>query len=103
MIENILYNKLIPQCNKGKQPFVEGLSNWYSISRLLIEHETSRHLVSAMCTFIKRRSSLCRVDAQLVTQFEKQCSYWRLVLQRLVATVKLLGALSLGFKYHDDS
>jgi hypothetical protein len=39
----------------------------------------------------------------MIKEYEKQTNYWRQVLKRAVATVKLIATLGLGFREHDSS
>jgi hypothetical protein len=38
----------------------------------------------------------------MIKEYEKQTNYWRELLKRIVATVKLLATLGLGFREHDQ-
>lgn len=88
---------------KDKNSFVDGFSNWACASRLLEEHECSKMHATAMFTFIKRSNSKNRIDTNLATQIDKECMYWRQILHRVVATVKLLAKLGLPFRGHKES
>lgn len=95
--------KLFPDPKKNKCSFVDGFSNWASVSRLLEEHENSKMHATAMFAFITRCNSKNRIDTHLATQIEKECTYWRLLLHRVVATVKLLAKLGLPFRGHTET
>ncbi|KAG6937963.1 zinc finger MYM-type containing 1 [Chelydra serpentina] len=56
-----------------------------------------------MCKFVQRCKLSGRINSVLLAQFEKECSYWRKVLKRVVATVKLLSSLRLPLRGHDES
>lgn len=86
-----------------KQAFVDGISNWGCIANLIKKHETSKYHMEAMWTFVTRKKQVNCIDTQQLIQYEKKCSYWREVLRRIVATVKLLSRLGLAFRSHDET
>ena len=56
-----------------------------------------------MITYSKRLVQEGRIDTEIVRQLKKQQHYWREVLKRVVATVKLLSAQGLAFRGHRES
>jgi hypothetical protein len=52
--------------------------------------------------YVKRSKSVGGIESELTKEYEKQTNYWREVLKRVAATVKLLATLGLGFREHDS-
>ncbi|GBN94788.1 hypothetical protein AVEN_129319-1 [Araneus ventricosus] len=51
----------------------------------------------------KRSVILGRIDTQLAKQLHEQQNYWREVLKRIVAAVKLLASLGIVFRGHREN
>jgi hypothetical protein len=82
---------------------VEGFNDWKNVSKALAEHESSKEHITCMCTYHRRCSIVGRTDTELTKQLESNRLYWREVLNRIVATVKLISGLGLAFRGHDES
>ncbi|XP_031336217.1 zinc finger MYM-type protein 1-like [Photinus pyralis] len=82
---------------------IVGCNDWKNICRILTDHERSQEHVKSMCCYNKRRLSSGRIDAELCKQLKSEENYWREVLKRVVATVKLLGSLGLAFRGTNDT
>lgn len=95
--------KLFPDPKQTHQVLVDGYSDWSRTTRVLNNHETSKSHLTAMVKMLTRSKLTSRVDVQLITQVEKEKCYWRQVLYRVVATVKLLARLGLPFRGHRES
>lgn len=94
--------KLFPNPKETQHILIEGLSDWSRISKVLDIHETSKAHLTAMTSFFARSHLKSRVDYELMSQIEKEHGYWRKVLHRVVATVKLLAKLGLPFRGHRE-
>lgn len=81
----------------------EGYNDWKNISKILTDHERSQEHVKSMCFYNKRRGTIGRIDTELCKQLVSEENYWRNVLKRVVATVKLLGSLGLAFRGSNES
>ncbi|KAJ8940657.1 hypothetical protein NQ314_010643 [Rhamnusium bicolor] len=82
---------------------ITGCNDWRNISKILTEHERSRNHIKSMCIYNKRCSSLGRINTEVLRQVESEEYYWREVLKRVIATVKLLGCLGLAFRSSNDT
>lgn len=51
-----------------------------------------------MCTYRKRISANSLIDANLTKQIQVEENYWREVLKRIIATIKLLSKLGIAFR-----
>lgn len=80
-----------------------GCNDWKNISKILADHERSQEHVRSMCFYNKRRGSTGRIDTELCKQLVSEENYWRNVLKRVVATVKLLGPLGLAFRGSNET
>lgn len=82
---------------------ISGFKNWGNLTRALRVHERSSEHISSMFVLKKRSSINGRIDEKLAKQICDQENYWRQVLKRIIATVKLLASMGIGFRGHDDS
>ncbi|KAB0805389.1 hypothetical protein PPYR_02359 [Photinus pyralis] len=80
---------------------ITGFNDWKKLSAVLKQHENSMNHVKAMLTLKKRSSILGRVNTQLLTQMKSEENYWREVLRRVAATVKLLA--TVAFRGHREN
>ncbi|KAB0798511.1 hypothetical protein PPYR_09504 [Photinus pyralis] len=81
----------------------DGYNDWRNVNKALKEHESSLDHVRSILAFKRRSSALGRVDSNMVKQLEEQQQYWREVLKRIIATVKLLSTLGLAFRGHRET
>lgn len=80
-----------------------GFQDWKNINKALKDHESSMDHISSMLKLKKRSSIIDRVDSSLVMAIETEAIYWRKVLKRIVATVKLLATLGVAFRGHRET
>lgn len=80
------------------KPFVTGYNDWKNASHRLKEHENSRGHKTSLGNFKIRANTKGIVNSYLLEQIEKEASYWRDVLRRVVAAVKFLAIYGLAFR-----
>jgi len=68
----------------------------------LKDHESPQVHFKSMLTLQKRLTIANRIDANLEKQMHSERLYWRNVLKRIIATVKLLASLGIAFRGHRD-
>lgn len=95
--------KLFPDHKQTYQILIDGFSDWSRTAKVLSKHEVSKSHLTAMVNMLTRSKLSGRVDSQLLTQIEKEKDYWRQVLHRVVATVKLLARLGLPLRGHRET
>lgn len=88
--------------SKSSNKLITGYNSWKNISRDLKDHECSKEHISSMCRFKIRSSVTGRVDSSLAEKCEMEENYWREILKRIVATVKLLASLGIAFRGHRE-
>ncbi|GBM27349.1 Zinc finger MYM-type protein 1 [Araneus ventricosus] len=80
-----------------------GYNDWKNLARSLKDHESSHSHIEGMFALKKRSVILGRIDTQLAKQLHGRQNYWREVLKRIVATVKLLSSLGIAFRGHREN
>lgn len=83
---------------KLKISLTEGFNDWRNIKNRLKDHENSLDHIKAMCTYARRMTSVGRIDEELVICINQETEYWKQVLKRIAATVKLLAGQGLAFR-----
>lgn len=68
----------------------EGFDDWKNVTGRLKEHENSQTHRTSVCTLSMRAVSSNRIDKQVVTEYQNEVKYWRLVLERVVKTIQHL-------------
>jgi len=81
--------------------FVTGYCDWKHSERFG-EHERSAEHITCMQAVLNRAKG-ATVDADLFKQFQAESSYWRQVLQRVVAVIKFLAERGLAFRGKNES
>ena len=71
-------------------------------SRRFQEHERSDIHVSSIKKLKDFERVKVRIDEKLLQQYNAECSYWRAVLERVVAVIKFLAERGLPFRGHDE-
>lgn len=95
--------KLFPNKTANSQnKLLTGFCDWKNVQNKCVEHETSKDHISAMCTFSKRSANVGLINSEIAKQLHAEEMYWREVLKRVVATVKLLAKLGLGFRGQEE-
>ena len=67
----------------------QGFDSWSNINRLG-QHELSQNHRQALATYANRLSNIQTLDKVIAEEFDKERSYWREVLRRVVSTVKFI-------------
>jgi len=80
-----------------------GFKDWKNASALIGSHERNNHHGKCMLTYTERKSTIGGVDCGLVKQRKIERDYWIKVLQRVVATIKLLASRGLAFRGDDET
>lgn len=80
-----------------------GYSDWKNLTRTLKNHEETKSHLSSMVTLATRSSLVGTVDIKLRHQIQEKEQYWRKVLKRILATVKLLSRQGLAFRGSDEN
>ncbi|XP_038156371.1 zinc finger MYM-type protein 1-like [Cyprinodon tularosa] len=81
--------------------FVTGYCDWKHSERFG-EHEQSAEHITCMQAVLNHAKG-ATVDADLFKQFQAESSYWRQVLQRVVAVIKFLAERGLAFRGKNES
>jgi hypothetical protein len=82
--------------------FSTGFSDWRTGHVRVQEHEASTTHKDAVSIWISLSSTRCRIDSKIAEQYESEKTYWRNVLQRVVAIVKFLAERGLPFRGRDE-
>ncbi|CAG5993067.1 unnamed protein product [Menidia menidia] len=80
---------------------LRGYCDWKHSERFG-EHERSAEHITCMQAVLNRAKS-ATVDADLFKQFQAESSYWRQVLQRVVAVIKFVAERGLAFRGKNES
>lgn len=75
-----------------------GFNDWKHVPQRFEEHENSDSHKNCVIRLRDRGNTKGRVDKSLIEQLEAEIRYWRNVLARVVATVKMLAARGLAFR-----
>ncbi|XP_072161308.1 zinc finger MYM-type protein 1-like [Bemisia tabaci] len=78
--------------------FVTGYNDWKNATQRLKDHENSRGHKTCLGNLKVRANTKGRADSHLLEQTEKEVSYWRALLRRVVAAVKFLAIYGLAFR-----
>lgn len=73
-------------------------SDWKRANKRISSHENSLVHKNNILTMKNRRSTLERIDTNLIIQHEKETNYWRNVLRRVVVVVKALSSRGMAFR-----
>ena len=82
----------------SKTAFSTGFNDWTHANVRATEHGNSSEHFTAQQVWAARRSQKARIDSELQTQFETECTYWRNVLKRVVSVIKFLTERGLALK-----
>lgn len=83
------------------QPLTTGYTDWSNVNQRLKDHEESKSHKTNFLTFLQRCNQK-DVIANLSSQIDNEISYWRNVLQRVVAVIKSLSTRGLAFRGDDE-
>ena len=73
----------------------EGFTNWKNVTERLSEHENSRTHRDSILKLSSRAENSKRIDCEMVNEYNKECTYWRSVLSRVVSVIKFLAERGL--------
>jgi len=79
-----------------------GFSDWKKGEEKIKRHENSKNHKLCVIKMKERGEVLNRIDQKLKYQVETEISYWKNVLNRVVAVVKSLSSRGLSFRGDDD-
>ena len=82
--------------------FITGFNDWENSRAKIESHSRSDEHRQALTDCTIRKSISGRIDKNLVIQFEKECSYWRIVISRCVDVVKFLCERGLALRGKDE-
>lgn len=75
-----------------------GFSDWIRADKRISSHENSLVHKNNILTMKNRRSTLERIDTNLIIHHEKETNYWRNVPRRVVVVVKALSSRGMAFR-----
>ena len=81
--------------------FTTGYNDWKNLHARTLTHENSDHHRQAMCVWIAHRNNH-DIDTSLNEAYDKQCQYWKHVLERIVKVILFLGERSLALRGKDE-
>lgn len=89
----------------GKSNFAlnDGFNDWKNAHDRLNAHEISLDHRNCTMKYSTRSNLLKRVDAKLALQLNEEILYWRSVLKRVVAVVKMLSTRGLAFRGKNET
>lgn len=88
--------------SQSQSKFSTGFNDWRNLALSLKKHESSQGHFKSMLTLQKRLSIVGRIDTHLEKQIYAEQNYWRDILKRIIATVKLLSSLGVAFRGHRE-
>lgn len=80
----------------------EGFNDWKNATKRVSEHENSKEHKESVLKLKERANIKGRVDHELTDQLEEEVSYWKNVLNRIVAAVRALTSRGLPLRGHDE-
>lgn len=80
----------------------KGLTDWIHISKLIREHENAKDHIESVCTFANHCVG-STVDVLLAKDIEKEETYWKEVLRRVVSVIKFLAERGLAFRGENET
>ncbi|XP_068245391.1 zinc finger MYM-type protein 1-like [Palaemon carinicauda] len=85
----------------NKNAFTQGFNDWKN-SKRFEEHENSTTHRNCILASVFRAQKKGLLDSHLENQTEKERTYWRKVLERVVAVVKFLALRGLAFRGENE-
>lgn len=79
-----------------------GFNDWKNAAARISEHENSPKHKTIVMTIKQRSNTLSRIDNALIQQMDKEISYWRNVLRRVVVAIIALVSRGLPFRGSDE-
>lgn len=83
--------------NRSGRFIVQGFDDWSHPSRI-DEHEASKSHCEAAFVFVKRLTTVNRVDSALAQQAVSEQMYWKEILKRMLSTIRFLACRGLPFR-----
>ncbi|XP_039306752.1 zinc finger MYM-type protein 1-like [Solenopsis invicta] len=80
----------------------EGFNDWKNMIKSIECHENSNFHKSSILTLKIRGNKIGQVDKTLIKQLDEEISYWRKVLERVVAVVRSLSSRALPLRGHEE-
>ena len=80
----------------------EGFNDWNNTTTRVEKHENSREHKECILKLKHRSNVLTSIDCELTAQLDEEISYWRRVLERVVAAVKYLVSRGLPLRGHEE-
>lgn len=80
----------------------DGFNDWKNTTMRVEKHENSREHKECVLKLKERSNVLMRVDRELTAQLDEEISYWRKVLERVVAAIKFLVSRGHPLRGHEE-
>jgi hypothetical protein len=77
---------------------IVGFNDWKNSARSVKTHEHSKNHIDNYLAYRRRSKQLSTIESSFVSAEETEMDYWRQILNRIVSTVKFLGARGLAFR-----
>ena len=98
---NLRKSVLFKLFSDKENAFTHGFDNWKNVHRTGHENSNAHNRNSVMSSICLARKN-GRIDTHLEIRFENEGSYWRKILQRVVAIVKFLSQRGLAIREHNE-
>ena len=79
-----------------------GFNDWKHASDLISSHECSTEHRNCTLIYSTRHRETGLINSELIRQFQQEQSYWRQVLERMIAVIKFLATRGLAFRGENE-
>ena len=87
----------------SRSQLTKGFNDWKNSRACIESHSRSPQHIQALTDCTIRKNTNNRIDKSLVASFEKECSYWRKVLTRIVDILKVLCERDLALRGNNET
>ena len=87
----------------SRSQLTKGFNDWENSLACIESHSRSPQHIQAQTDCTIRKNTNNRIDKSLLASFEKECSYWRKVLTRIVDILKVLCERDLALRGNNET